>query len=308
MRVLVTGAAGFIGSHVTRRVVHEGHEVSAVILPGESTERLTDVQDRLFISALDLSEAAPVREFLRKIRPDCAIHLAWYAVPGKYWRAPENLDCVAMTLSLAQALAESGCRRLVAAGTCAEYDWDYGLLTEDVTPLKPRTLYGRCKNATRQILEAFCSQVTMSFAWTRFFYLYGPGEAHERLVPSVVRALLRGEAARCTSGRQIRDFLHVRDVASAVWAVATSQVTGAVNVGSGEPVRVRSVIETIERLVASNGAIEWGVIAEDPHDPPLLVADVRKLTRETGWRQTLSLEEGLRDAIEWWRNRECSLA
>jgi nucleoside-diphosphate-sugar epimerase len=303
MRVLVTGAAGFIGSHVTRRVVHEGHEVSAVILPGESTERLTDVLDRLSISALDLSEVAAVREFLSKMRPDCAIHLAWYAVPGMYWRAPENLDCVAMTLSLAQALAESGCRRLVAAGTCAEYDWDYGLLTEDVTPLKPRTLYGTCKNATRQVLEAFCSQVMMSFAWTRFFYLYGPGEAHERLVPLVVRALLRGEAARCTSGRQIRDFLHVRDVASAVWAVATSQVAGAVNIGSGEPVRVRSVIETIERLVAGNGAIEWGAIAEDPHDPPLLVADVRKLTRETGWRQTLSLEEGLRDTIEWWRNR-----
>jgi nucleoside-diphosphate-sugar epimerase len=306
MRVLITGAAGFIGSHVTRQIVQEGHEVSAVILPGESIERLTDVVSRLSVVPLDLRETGAVRELVGKARPECAIHLAWYAAPGIYWTAPENLDCVAMTLSLAQALAESGCNRLVAAGTCAEYDWDYGFLSEDVTPLRPRTLYGTCKNATRLILEAFCRPTTMSFAWTRFFYLYGPGEARERLVPLVVRALLRGEAARCTSGRQIRDFLHVRDVASAVWAVATSQVAGAVNIGSGEPVRVRSIIETIERLVAGNGAIEWGAIAEDPHDPPLLVADVRKLLRETEWRKTLSLEEGLRDAIEWWRNRECS--
>ena len=304
MRVLVTGAAGFIGSHVTRQIVQEGHEVSAIILPGESTGRLTDVVNRLSIVSLDLCETGAVRELVGKTRPECAIHLAWYAVPGKYWSAVENLDCVSMTLGLAQALAESGCKRLVAAGTCAEYDWDYGFLSEDKTPLKPRTLYGTCKNATRQILEAFCRQAGMSFAWTRFFYLYGPGEARERLIASVVTALLQGETARCSSGRQIRDFLHVRDVASGVWAVAKSKVTGPVNVGSGEPVRVRTIVETIARLLEGNGTIEWAAIAEDPQGPPLLVADVRKLIRETGWRQTLSLEEGLRDTIAWWRDHE----
>jgi nucleoside-diphosphate-sugar epimerase len=304
MRVLVTGASGFIGSHVTRQIVQEGHEVSAIILPGESTGRLTDVVNRLSIVSLDLCETGAVRELVGKTRPECAIHLAWYAVPGKYWSAVENLDCVSMTLGLAQALAESGCKRLVAAGTCAEYDWDYGFLSEDKTPLKPRTLYGTCKNATRQILEAFCRQAGMSFAWTRFFYLYGPGEARERLIASVVTALLQGETARCSSGRQIRDFLHVRDVASGVWAVAKSKVTGPVNVGSGEPVRVRTIVETIARLLEGNGTIEWAAIAEDPQGPPLLVADVRKLIRETGWRQTLSLEEGLRDTIAWWRDHE----
>jgi nucleoside-diphosphate-sugar epimerase len=308
MRVLITGAAGFIGSHVTRQIVQEGHEVSGVILPGESTERLTDVLNSLSLASLDLRESAAVKDLLRKARPELVIHLAWYAVPGKYWTAAENLDCVAMTLRLAQALADVGCKRLVAAGTCAEYDWDYGFLSEDVTPLRPRTLYGTCKNAAREILEVFCRQEGISFAWTRFFYLYGPGEARERLVPSVVTALLQGETARCTSGRQIRDFLHVKDVASGVWAVAKSNVTGPVNVGSGEPVRVRTLVETIARLLEGNGTIEWGAIAEDPQEPPLMVADVRKLIRETGWRQALSLEEGLRDAIAWWRNRECAPA
>ncbi|MFB3923207.1 MAG: NAD-dependent epimerase/dehydratase family protein [Terriglobia bacterium] len=303
MRVLVTGAAGFIGSHVTRHVVQEGHEVTAVILPGESTGRLTDLIARLSVVPLDLRDSGAVREFLDKLRPELALHLAWYAVPSKYWTAPENLDCVTMTINLARALSEVSCRRLVAAGTCAEYDWDYGFLSEDTTPLRPRTLYGVCKNATRAILESFCPPAGLSFAWTRFFHLYGPGEPQERLVPSVIRALLRGETARCSSGRQIRDFMHVRDVASAVWAVAVSQLSGAVNVGSGVPSSLRSIVEIIAGILGGKRAVEWGAIAEDPQEPPLLVADVRKLFRETGWRPALTLEDGLRETVTWWRGQ-----
>jgi nucleoside-diphosphate-sugar epimerase len=301
MRVLVTGAAGFIGSHLTRRIVQEGHTVWAAILPGESTERLADVLDRLSVVAVDLREAHAVQELVSAARPECAIHLAWYAVPGKYWTAPENLDCVAMSLYLAQALVATGCSRLVAAGSCAEYDWSHGFLSEDVTPLKPRTLYGACKNATRQVLQAYCERVSMEFAWTRFFYLYGPGEAKERLVPSVILSLLRGETAKCTEGEQVRDFLHVEDVASAVWAVAQSNLTGPVNIGSGEPVKIRTVVETLERMVLGSKKVVFGALPTDPAEPPLLVADVRKLKLHTNWMPSRILEEGLRQSIAWWR-------
>lgn len=304
MRVLVTGAAGFIGSHVTRRIVQEGHTVWAAVLPGESTERLANVLNRLSVVAVDLREARAVRELISAARPDCAIHLAWYAVPGQYWTAPENLDCASMSLSLAKALAESGCKRLVAAGTCAEYDWDYGFLSEDITPLKPRTLYGICKNATRQVLQAYCGGVAMDFAWTRFFYLFGPGEPKERLVPSVVLALLNGQTAKCTHGEQIRDFLCVEEVASAVWAVAQSDFSGPVNIGSGQPVKIRTLVEALGRILNKSGDIIFGALPTDPEEPPLLVADVRKLKAHTGWAPTWSLEDGLRQAVSWWQSNK----
>jgi nucleoside-diphosphate-sugar epimerase len=304
MRVLVTGAAGFIGSHVTRQIVHEGHEVWGAILPGESTERLVDIQNQVSLRPVDLGNRDQVETLVAATKPECVIHLAWYVVPGKYWNSSQNLQCLSMSLGLAEALAGAGCKRLLGIGTCAEYDWDYDFLSEEVTPLRPRTLYGACKNATRQALEVYCSQVGMSFAWARFFYLYGPDEKRQRLVPAVIRSMLGGEPARLNSGSQIRDFLHVQDVAAAAWEVTKSSLVGPVNIASGESVRVRTIVETIARLIGGSPKIEWGAIPDGPQDVPALAADVRKLKQATGWTPSFSLEDGLRQTIHWWRERE----
>jgi len=302
MRVLITGAGGFIGSQVVRKVLQEGHTVVTVFRPGESHDRLSDCLESVSAVHCDLRDGGAVRRLVREARPEIAIHLAWYVEPGKYWQAGENLDCVRMTLSLARALSEAGCSKLVGAGTCAEYDWDYGFLSENTTPLKPRSLYGICKNATRGILQAFCAQAGMGFAWTRFFYLYGPTEAKERLIPYVVLSLLKGEVAKCTNGEQVRDFLHVEDAASAVWAVAKSELSGPVNIASGQPTTVRTVIETVARHLRSEENVALGALPSDPKEPLLLLADVRKLASGVGWKPSLTLEEGLVSTCEWWRS------
>lgn len=304
MRVLVTGAAGFIGSHLTQTILREGHEVWAAVLPGESTRRLAQIHDQVRIELIDLQKSSEVKELASRANPDCCVHLAWYVVPGKYWNSPENLRCVSMSLGLAEALAAAGCRRMVGVGTCAEYDWDHELLSEDATPLRPRTLYGACKNATRQILEVFCGQAGMSFAWGRYFFLYGPGEKAQRLVPAVVRSMLRGEPARLNSGTQVRDFLHVQDVAAATWEVAKSALTGPVNIASGEPVRTGAIVETIARIIGGHPRVDWGAIPDGPRDVPVLAADVRKLRQATNWKPAYSLDEGLRDTVEWWKDHQ----
>jgi nucleoside-diphosphate-sugar epimerase len=258
--------------------------------------------DLVSLCHCDLYDDQAVRRLISATRPETALHLAWYTEPGKYWEARENLDCVRMSLSLAQALNEVGCPRFVGAGTCAEYDWNYGFLSEKATPLKPRSFYGICKDATREVLEAFCAQAGTGFAWTRFFYLYGPREAKQRLIPYVVLTLLKGGTAKCTGGEQMRDFLHVEDAASAMWAVAKSDLCGAVNIGSGQPVKVRTVVETIARKLQREENVEFGALPSDPQEPPLLLADVRQLSSVVKWRPSLTLQEGIAKACEWWRS------
>jgi nucleoside-diphosphate-sugar epimerase len=302
MRILVTGAAGFIGSHLVRLLVREGHSVCAVLQPERSAERLVDCIDQIRVFSVDLNDSQAVRSVTSEILPECAIHLAWYAVPGKYLHAPENLDCVSASIALAGALASVGCRRFVAAGTSFEYDWDYGFLSEEVTPLRPRSFYGVCKNAAREILQGYCEKMGMSFAWARIFQLYGPHEAEARLVPSVIRALLSGRTAKCTQGGQIRDYLHVEDVASAIWAVARCHFTGPVNIGSGDPVKVRAIVETIAQLLHREENVALGALPTDPQEPAVLFADVRRLAKVVEWNPSFSLREGLAHTCEWWRS------
>lgn len=303
MRILITGAGGFIGSHVVRNVLRDGHTVLAVLRPGESSERLSDCLKAATLVRCDLHDGDAVRKLAAATQPETALHLAWYAETGKYWQARENLDCVRMTLSLAQALADAGCTRFVGTGSCAEYDWDYGILTEDVTPLRPRSLYGICKNATREILQAFCAKAGMGFAWARVFLLYGPMESKERLIPYVILSLLKGETAKCTQGEQMRDFLYVEDVASAMWAVAKSDFSGPVNVGSGQAIKVRTVVETIARLLQREGQLALGALPTDPQEPPLLQADDHRLQSVVGWKPAFTFEEGLLKTCDWWRAR-----
>ena len=300
MRFLITGAAGFIGSQVTRILVREGHDVYCVIRESSSKARLRDIINDFSVLPVDLRDETALRAAVSDVRPECAIHVAWCTVPGEYWTTPENLDCVVMSLSLARALAEAGCKRLVAAGTCAEYDWDYGFLSEEVTPTRPRTLYGVCKNAAHMILREYCLCKSIDFAWTRFFHLYGPGEPEKRLVPSVILALLKGHTARCTMGEQVRDFLHVEDAASAMCAVAKSSLTGPVNVGAGDPVKIRTIVETLAQITARTDGISLGALPSDPEEPPMLVADVRRLRTQVGWSPGFTLYSGLENTVAWW--------
>ncbi len=301
MRILLTGMTGFVGSHLGRLLVSRGAEVSAIIRPGESTLKVDDYLGGVKVIEADLEHPETYESQLRELRPERAFHLAWYVEPQRFWSAPENLSCVSMTLDLARILADLGCAHVVAVGTCAEYAWQHGFLSEDSTPSEPSSFYGTTKNAAREAILAYGEVVDTNFTWARFFFPFGPGEPRTRLIPSVVLALLRGERARCSHGNQIRDFVHVADCASALVALGDTGLSGTVNVGTGEPVRLRRVIETLATLTGRGPRdLEFGAVDTDPNEPPMIVANARKL-RSTGWQPSHSLESGLADTVEWLR-------
>ncbi len=297
-KVLLTGASGFIGRHCVRALSEKGYAVHTV------SSRQTDSGEArgAVCHQADLLDRAQAFRLMETVQPTHLLHLAWYAVPGKYWTSTENFRWVQSSLDLFQAFAHNGGQRIVAAGTCAEYEWGLDApCSENETPLKPATLYGACKHALRIMLEAYAAQEGLSVAWGRIFFLYGPRENPGRFVASVIRSLLLNEAARCSHGRQMRDLLHVADVADAFVALLDTNVRGAVNIASGRPVTLRDVAHEIGRKLNRRELIELGAVAPPANEPLSLLADVRRLSEQVGWKPSRDLSDGLDETIAWWR-------
>jgi nucleoside-diphosphate-sugar epimerase len=153
------------------------------------------------------------------------------------------------------------------------------------------------------MLDAIARQAELSTAWGRIFFLYGPHEHPDRLVPSVISSLLLNKQAQCTHGNQIRDFLYVRDVADAFVALLGSDVEGPVNIASGRPVLMKDIIQKIANRLARQDLIQLGAIHAPANEPPLLLADVRRLNTEVRWEPKYDLDLGLDETISWWKNQ-----
>jgi nucleoside-diphosphate-sugar epimerase len=249
----------------------------------------------------DLLDTTAAAALVAEVRPTHLLHFAWYAEPGKFWDAPQNAPWVAASLGLLEAFAAAGGQRATFAGSCAEYDWAEGVLSEQETPLAPATYYGAAKNALRAVAEGFAARRGVSFSWGRIFFVYGPHEHPDRLVSSLARALVRGEPAPTSEGSQRRDFLYAADVAGAFAALLDSEVEGAVNIGSGTAVAVRDIVAAVAGAAGRPDLVQWGALPQRPGDPPLLEADVRRLREEVGWQPAMPLDEGIARTVEWWK-------
>lgn len=296
-RALVTGASGFVGYQCLLPLVGRGYEVHAV-----ARSRHRESPDGVIWHEADLLDSAQVHVLVAEIRPTHLIHSAWYLEPGAFYRSPKNFDWVHASVNLLQTFSEFEGRRCVMVGTGYEYDLGYGYCVEGLTPCNPTTTYGQCKDVMRRLLESYSDTVKISTAWARIFFLYGPREYPSRLVASIVNALLRGEPAACSSGEQIRDYLHVQDAAEALVNILDSDVEGPINVGTGRPITIREIVDEIAKIIGRPELIRPGEIPDDPTSPPLIVADVTRLTQEVGWRPRLSLNEGLQNTVDWWAN------
>ncbi|MGB2873855.1 MAG: NAD(P)-dependent oxidoreductase [Gaiellaceae bacterium] len=295
-RVLVTGASGFVGRFAVKALTARGFEVHGVARRPEGTiEASTWYQE-------DLLEPEAARRLMRVSRPSHLLHLAWTTTHGRYWDDQANLDWVAATRRLVDAFTEAGGARMVITGSCAQYDWTVDEeMAETETPRRPATLYGQAKESATRLFEASQAEGAPSSATALLFFPYGPFEAPERLVPSVTLSLLAGEEARTTAGAQVRDFVHVADCGAALAALVDGHTTGAVNVGSGQGTTVADVARTLARLVEREELLRIGALPGD--DGTHVVAETTRLRKEVGFAPRYGLEDGLRDAVEWWRQR-----
>jgi len=296
-RVLVTGATGFIGRRAVGLLCEQGHVVHAVArTPGAPAPGVT-------WHTADLLDPAAANRVAMTAGASHLLHFAWYAVPGKFWTAAENERWVDATLHLLGAFATEGGVRAVMAGTCAEYRWDSELLQELSSPIEPSTLYGRCKAATLSDATRLAAERGVSLAWGRIFFMYGPAEHPSRLVASVARGLLRGQRVPTTEGSQVRDFLHVDDVAGAFERLLDSRVEGPVNIASGLPSTVREIVTLTAAAAGGLDRVDFGALPMRAADPARILGNPARLRDEVGFRPQIPLAEGLGATVEWWREQ-----
>lgn len=292
-KILLTGASGFIGSHVLAELLRRGYEVHAVVHHGEVNQR-----PGVTVHRLDLLDPAAVEAFIAQEKFTHLLHFAWY-VGEKLHVHEKNLDWLAASLCLLKSFGQHGGQHFLGAGSCAEYEYRYGLLHEGDTPTAPGLLYGNAKNALCRLAEVYCRMKEMRFQWTRIFNLYGPGEKPQRLMPSVIRSCLRGEDVRVSECTNFLDYLHVADTARGIADVFESEINEVVNISSGQPVQLRCIVEMIAKLTGFAGNILWGAVPSAFEDE-LVVGDNRRL-RSLGWKPRYDIISGLQDTINYWK-------
>lgn len=275
----MTGARGFIGSHVVEALERRGAD--AVAFEG------------------DYHDAASIEEALRSVSPAALVHSAW-RVAGTGYNDPVHLEELSASLRLFTAAEYAGCDRIVGIGTCLEYEVSSGPTPED-TPLSPSQVYGAAKAALFLAARAWAHSAGVAFGWARLYHVFGPREAPRRLVPSVVNALLLGERVATTAGQQLRSFVHVEDAADAIAAITLTGATGAFNVGSADVTSVREVVERLAQLAGRPDLVDVGTLESRPGEPEVLWSDVSRLTQVVGWRPARTLDQGLDETFGWWR-------
>jgi len=296
-KLLVTGGTGFIGRHCLELLPTSGEYEIHATCHGNPPLGLEDVHwhrtDLLHDNAID--------DLMAKIEPSHLLHLAWYTVPGKCWSSIENFRWVAAGLSLIRSFARHGGRRAVFAGSCAEYDWQYGYCTESTTPCTPVSVYGTCKHSLQLMANKFFEQEGLSYAWGRVFFLYGPHEPKEKLVAYVAGRLLCNEKALCSPGDQMMDYLYVKDVAGAFLGLLDSDVRGPVNICSGTPLAIKKIVRHTAAMLNKSHLVELGAVPPKEGDPLLLVGNNKKILDGTHWCPQYDLAKGLKLTIQWWQ-------
>jgi nucleoside-diphosphate-sugar epimerase len=311
LRILVTGGAGFIGSRVVQQLAcRPGLEVALVLRETTALWRLqgcgVHLNDGTVRAArADLMDDGQVRALMGSYRPEVLIHLAMvYHPPGSAPAADVAALNYDSTVRLLDAFLAASGRRFISAGTCFEYGpHDRALLTEE-TECRPNYDYAEAKARAAAAVIRAGAAAGAETAVLRVFAPYGPMEGRERILPQLILTGLTSGHLDLTAGEQVRDYVHVEDVARAFVAAALGPrlpVRNAVyNVASGVGCSVRELAARVEAVLGKPLSLAWGARPYRANEMMRLVGDGTRLGRDLGWGPRYDLAAGIRQTAAWW--------
>lgn len=275
MKVLVTGATGFVGRHVVAQLLERGHEVIAVARNVGKARNFAWFGRVRFI-ACDIHE--PMERPAEHLgQPDAVMHLAWPGLPN-YDALYHYEKTLPADYQFLKSLVQSGLSHLLVTGTCFEYGMQSGALAETL-PTAPTNPYALAKDTLRKQLQSLQRQYAFTLQWARLFYMYGDGQNPSSLLAQLDRAIDNGEAAfNMSGGEQLRDYLPVDEVASRILTLLEHpRCNGVANICSGEPISVRRLAERHLTRRASTVRLNLGHYPYSSDEPMAFWGDASRL-------------------------------
>lgn len=306
-RAVVTGATGFVGANLARRLVRDGHEVHLLVRPGFRAWRVDEIRAEIHLHPVDLGDAGALRDLVRNIAPDWIFHLAAH---GAY-PTETDLDQIVQTnligtMNLVRAALAVGFEAFVNTGSSSEYGFK-GHAPPETEWLDPNSYYAVTKASGTLFCRFTARSHGVRLPTLRLYSVYGPYEEPTRLIPALLVHGLDGRLPPLAHPETARDFTYVDDVVDAFLLAATRRdpEPGAVfNIGSGVQTTLREVVEIARRVMQLDAEAEWSSLPARSWDTTVWVAENAKARRELGWKPRHSVECGFRLTLDWLRGHE----
>ncbi len=304
-RVVITGATGFVGANLARRLLEDGNDVHLLVRACHNPWRISSIRADVFLHEVDLRDAETLTSIISSIRPEWVFHLAAHGAYSSQTDVRTMIETnITGTVNLVEACLKTGFESLINTGSSSEYGYkDHAPSEEEL--LEPNSHYA----VTKASATLFCRYTALHrgvrIVTLRLYSVYGPYEEPTRLIPTFIRLGLNGKLPPLVSPNVARDFVHVDDVSAAYLLAASRPAAkaGAIyNVGTGVQTSLREAVETARRVLGIKAEPQWGTMPNRHWDTECWIADNRKIRKELGWSPVHSFEQGLRITANWFRD------
>jgi nucleoside-diphosphate-sugar epimerase len=301
-RVIVTGATGFVGASLARRLLRDGHDVHLIVRAEHQPWRVEGIRRDVQLHRADLSDANAVESVVDQIRPDWVFHLAASGAYADQTDLDRMIETnVRGTANLVRACLRTGFEALINAGSSSEYGYKDHPPPEDEV-IEPNSHYAVTKSAATLFCQFTARREKLRLVTLRLYSVYGPWEDPTRFLPRLILKALRGEYPPLVNPEVARDFVYVEDVNNAFILAATQsdQPDGAIyNVGTGMQTSIREAVGLAQELFDVPGEPSWGSMPNRSWDTATWVADRRRIQSALGWEPRRTLREGLQEFGQW---------
>lgn len=303
MKILITGGAGFIGTHISKLLLDQGHQV--LIYDNLSRSNTNFLDKRTLFLRGDLSDEKLLQKALKGI--DCVIHLAAFLDVEESVREPllYAQNNILGLIYLLEAMRTQGVKKIIFSSSCVVYGFPKKLPLLESAPFNAANPYGASKIACEAFLQSYHAQFSFEVVALRYFNPYGTMENHlpeVHAIPKMIKAALNKEPFTLYwKGLQVRDFIYVEDLASAHVAALNLKGYQVFNIGTEKGVKVIEVVKTLEKILGYK--IETLDLGERPGDVPANFASSAKFKKATGWKPKYTLKMGLTKTVEWFREK-----